>query len=75
MLTIRVAIAAAALSAVAIAAGAATVAPSNMMGQVGHTAEVCGVVAANNAAGARAHPAFLAPVDLAQPNQAAAHTA
>jgi len=76
MLTMKVAIAAAALSVAAFSAGAATVAPADAMGQVGHTAKVCGVVAsANYAADARAHPTFLTLVNPVQPNPAAALTA
>jgi predicted alpha/beta hydrolase family esterase len=76
MLTMKVAIAAAAVSLVAHSAGAATVAPTDAMGQVGHTAKVCGVVAtADYAADARAHPTFLTLVNPAQPNPAAALTA
>jgi predicted alpha/beta hydrolase family esterase len=76
MLTMKVAIAAAVVSLVAHSAGAATVAPTDAMGQVGHTAKVCGVVAtADYAADARAHPTFLTLVNPAQPNPAAALTA
>jgi hypothetical protein len=72
----KVASAAVALSLVALSAGAATVAPTDAMGQVGHTAKVCGVVAsADYAADARAHPTFLTLVNPAQPNPAAALTA
>ena len=76
MLTTKAAIAAAALSVMAFSAGAATVAPADAMGQVGHTAKVCGVVAsASYAANVRAHPTFLILVNPAQPNSAAALTA
>ncbi len=76
MLTMKVAIASAALSLVAFSAGAVTVSPADAMGQVGHTAKVCGVVAsANYAADARAHPTFLTLVNPVQSNPAAALTA
>jgi hypothetical protein len=76
MLTMKVAIASAALSLVAFSAGAVIVSPADAMGQVGHTAKVCGVVAsANYAADARAHPTFLTLVNPVQPNAAAALTA
>jgi DNA/RNA endonuclease YhcR with UshA esterase domain len=76
MFTMKVAIATTALSLVAFSAGAATVAPTDAMGQVGHTAKVCGVVAsANYAADARAHPTFITLVNPVQPNPAAALTA
>jgi len=41
----KVAIASTALSLWAFSAGAVTVTPTDAMGQVGHTAKVCGVVA------------------------------
>ena len=76
MLTMKVAIASATLSLVAFSAGAVTVTPGDAMGQVGHTAKVCGVVAsANYAADARAHPTFLTLVNPVQPNPAAVLTA
>jgi hypothetical protein len=72
----KVAIATTALSLVTFSASAATVAPADAMGQVGHTAKVCGVVAsANYAADARAHPTFVTLVNPVQPNPAAALTA
>ena len=45
MYSAKVAIAAAALSLWALSANAVTVTPTDVMGQVGHTAKVCGVVA------------------------------
>jgi hypothetical protein len=76
MLTIKAAIAATALSMVALSAGAATVSPADAMGQVGHTAKVCGIVAAANyAADTRGHPTFVTLIDPSQPNPAAALTA
>ena len=72
MLIMKVAIAAATLSMVAFSAGAATVTPDDAMGQVGHTAKVCGVVAATNyAADTRGHPTFVTLVSPSQPNPAA----
>ena len=65
-----------ALSLCAFSAGAATVTPADVMGQVGHSAKVCGVVAsANYAADARAHPTFLTLVDPGQKNPTGALTA
>jgi len=56
----KVAFASTALSLRAFSAGAVTVTPTDAMGQVGHAAKVCGVVAsANYAADSRAHPTFL----------------
>ena len=76
MLTMKVAIAATALSMVAFSAGAATVTPADAIGQIGHTAKVCGVVAAANyAADTRGHPTFVTLVNPSQPNPAAALTA
>jgi hypothetical protein len=72
----KAAIMSTALSLCAFSAGAVTVTPADVMGQVGHSAKVCGVVAAANyAAGARAHPTFLTLVDPGQPNPTGALTA
>jgi hypothetical protein len=60
MCSAKVAIASTALSLWAFSAGAATVTPTDAMGQVGHTAKVCGVVAsAVYDANSRARPTFL----------------
>jgi DNA/RNA endonuclease YhcR with UshA esterase domain len=76
MLTMKVAIASTALGLCAYSAGAVTVTPADAMGQVGHAAKVCGVVAsANYAADARAHPTFLTLVNPGQPNSTGALTA
>jgi len=76
MLMMKVAIASTALSLCAFSAGAATVSPADAMGQVGHTAKVCGVVASANYAGdSRAHPTFLTLVNPAQPDATGAFTA
>jgi hypothetical protein len=62
MLTMKVAIATAALSLVAFSASAATVAPADAMGQVGHTAKVCGVVASANYAADDPPPIWWTPM-------------
>jgi hypothetical protein len=72
----KVAIASTALSLWAFSAGAVTVAPTDAMGQVGHTARVCGVVAsAVYDANSRAHPTFLTLVSADQPDANRALTA
>ena len=76
MLTIKVAIASTALSLWVVSASAVTVTPADAMGQVGHLAKVCGVVAsANYAAESRARPTFLTLVDPGQQYPTAALTA
>lgn len=76
MLTIKVAIASTALSLWVVSASAVTVTPADAMGQVGHAAKVCGVVAsANYAAESRARPTFLTLVDPGQQYPTAALTA
>ena len=76
MLKIKAAIVSTALSLCAFSAGAVTVTPADVMGQVGHSAKVCGVVAsANYAADARARPTFLTLVDPGQTNPTGALTA
>ena len=76
MLTMKAVIVSTALSLCAFSAGAGTVTPADVMGQVGHSAKICGVVAsANYAADARAHPTFLTLVDPGQPNPTGALTA
>ena len=68
MHTVKVAIASAAFGLWAFSAGAVTVTPAEAMGQVGHVAKVCGIVAAAvYEANAPAHPTF---VTLISPNQA-----
>ena len=60
MYSAKAAIASTALSLWAFSAGAVTVTPTDAMGQVGHTAKVCGLVAsAVYEANSRAHPTFL----------------
>jgi DNA/RNA endonuclease YhcR with UshA esterase domain len=72
----KVVVAATALTLWAFSAGAVTVTPADAMGQVGHAAKVCGVVAtANYAADTRAHPTFLTLVSPDQPNPSATLTA
>lgn len=76
MYSAKVAIASTALSLWAFSAGAVTVAPTDAMGQVGHTARVCGVVApAVYDANSRAHPTFLTLVSADQPDANRALTA
>jgi|SRR5271166_1208330 len=73
MHTAKIAIAAAAFSLWACAAGAVALSPVDAVGHVGQTANVCGVVAsANYAVGSRANPTFLTLVDPDQvdPNRA-----
>ena len=76
MYSAKLAIASTAMSLWALSVGAATVTPTEAMGQVGHTAKVCGVVAsAVYEAGARAHPTFLTMISADQPNANRALTA
>ena len=76
MYSAKVAIAAAALSLWALSANAVTVTPTDVMGQVGHTAKVCGVVAwATYEVNYRAHPTFVTMLDPDQPNALHALTA
>jgi hypothetical protein len=76
MYSAKVAFASAALSLWALSANAATVTPTNVMGEVGHTARVCGVVAwATYEVNFRAHPTFITMVDPDQPNALHALTA
>lgn len=59
-----------------MSAGAATVTPEDALGQVGHTAKVCGVVASGNyAAESRARPTFLTLVNPGQANPTGTLTA
>jgi len=72
----KVAIASAALSLWAFSAGAVTVTPTGAIGQVGHTAKVCGVVAsAVYEANSRAHPTFLTLLNADHPDAGRAMTA
>ena len=76
MYSAKVAIASAALSLWALSANAVTVTPTDVMGQVGHTAKVCGVVAwATYEVNYRAHPTFVTMLDPDQPNALHALTA
>jgi hypothetical protein len=72
----KVVIASTALSLWALSAGAVTVTPTDAMGQVGHTAKVCGVVAAAvYEANSRARPTLLTLVSADQPDANRALTA
>jgi hypothetical protein len=76
MHTVKVAIATTAFGLWASSAGAATVTPADAMGQVGHSARVCGTVAsAVYEAKAPAHPTFLTLISPDQPNVNLALTA
>jgi hypothetical protein len=76
MHTMKVAIASTALGLWAFSAGAVTVTPADAMGQVGHTASVCGVVAsAVYEANSPAHPTFVTLISPDQPNVNQALTA
>ena len=76
MYSAKAAIASTALSLWAFSAGAATVTPTDAMGQVGHTAKVCGVVAsAVYEANSRAHPTFLTLLNADHPDAGRAMTA
>ena len=76
MYSAKVAIASTALSLWAFSAGAVTVTPTDAMGQVGHTAKVCGVVAsAVYEPNSRAHPTFLTLISADHPDAGRALTA
>jgi len=76
MHTVKVAIATTAFSLWAFSAGAVTVTSADAMGQVGHTAKVCGTVAsAVYAANSPAHPTFLTLISPDQLNVNRALTA
>ena len=76
MYSAKVAIASTALSLWALSAGAVTVTPADVMSQVGHTARVCGLVAAGDyEPDTRAHPTFLTLVNPDQPGANQALTA
>src|SRR5437870_4488408 len=67
----HLALASAAVGVWAFSAAAVTVTPADAMGQVGHSAKVCGVVAsAVYEAGTRGHPTF---VTLMSPDQPGAN--
>src|SRR5437660_8543821 len=69
MHTVKVVIASTAFSLWAFSAGAVTVNPADAMGQVGHTARVCGIVAsAVYKAESSAHPTFVTLISPDQPN-------
>jgi hypothetical protein len=69
MHTAKMAIVSTALTLGAFSASAATVTPAEAMGQVGHTAKVCGIVAsAVFEANSSGHPTFLTLVNPKQPN-------
>jgi hypothetical protein len=76
MHTVKVAIASAVFGLWAFSAGAVTVTPAEAMGQVGHVAKVCGIVAAAvYEANAPAHPTFVTLISRDQPNVNRALTA
>jgi len=76
MYSTKVAIVSAALSLWTLSAGAVTVTPADVMGQVGHTAKVCGLVAsANYEPDTRGHLTFLTLVSPEQPSANQALTA
>jgi hypothetical protein len=69
MHTVKVAIASTALGLWAFSAGAVTVTPAEAMGQVGHVAKVCGIVASTvYEANAPARPTFVTLISPDQPN-------
>ena len=76
MHAVKVAIATTAFSLWALSAGALTVTPADAMGQVGHTAKVCGTVAsAVYEVKSPAHPTFLTLISNDQLNLNRALTA
>jgi hypothetical protein len=76
MHTVKIAIASATFGLWAFSAGAVTVTPADAMGQVGRTANVCGVVAsAVYEASSGGHPTFVTLVSPDQPNVNRALTA
>lgn len=76
MHTMKVAIAATAFSLWAFSAGAVIVTPVDAMGQVGHNARVCGIVAsAVYEANSPARPTFVTLISPDQPNVNQALTA
>jgi hypothetical protein len=76
MHTVKLAIASTAFSLWAVSAGAVTVTPAEAMGQVGHVAKVCGIVAsAVYEANSPAHPTFVTLISPDQPNVNRALTA
>jgi hypothetical protein len=76
MLPMKMAIASTALSLWAFSAGAVTVTPADAMGQVGHSARVCGMVAsAVYEANSHARPTFVTLISPDQPSASRALTA
>ena len=76
MLTMKVVVASTALSLWAFSAGAVTVTPADAMGQVGHSAKVCGIVTSTvYEASSRAHPTFVTLISPDQPSASRALTA
>jgi len=76
MLTMKVVVASTALSFWAFSAGAVTVTPADAMGQVGHSAKVCGMVVSTvYEANSRAHPTFVTLISPDQPVASRALTA
>jgi hypothetical protein len=76
MYSAKLAIASVALSLWSLSAGAVTVTPADAMGQVGHTARVCGLVASTNyESDTRAHPTFLTLISPDEPSASRALTA
>ena len=73
---IKLTVASAALGLWTYSAGAVTVSPTDAIGQVGHAAKVCGVVAsAVYEANSRAHPTFVTLVSPNRPSATRALTA
>jgi hypothetical protein len=76
MHTMKVVIASTALSLWAFSADAVTVTPADAMGQVGHTARVCGIVASTVYEGrSGGHPTFVTMISPGQPSANRALTA
>jgi len=76
MHAVKVAIASTAFGLWAFSAGAVTVTPAEAMGQVGHVAKVCGIVAAAAyEANSPARPTFVTLISPDQPNVNRALTA
>jgi hypothetical protein len=76
MHTVKAVIASTAFSLWAFAAGAVTVTPADAMGQVGHVAKVCGIVASTvYEASAPARPTFVTLISPDQPDANRALTA
>jgi len=72
----KVVVASTALSLWAFSASAVTVTPADAMGQVGHSAKVCGMVASTvYEASSRARPTFVTLISPDQPSASRALTA